>query len=40
MGVSVPSARVYTPPGYQRLRSGTYFAAKRLEGSQGLGDFA
>jgi hypothetical protein len=32
--------RVCSLPGCQHLRSGTYFAAKRLEGSQGLGDFA
>jgi hypothetical protein len=37
---SMPSARVCRPPGCQHLRSGTYFAAKRLERSQGLGDFA
>jgi len=36
----MPSARVRSPPGCRRLRNGTYFAAKRLEASQGLGDFA
>src|SRR4029450_11322132 len=33
-------ARVRSPLGYRRLDSGTYFAAKRLEASQGLCDFA